>query len=177
VARALLLHGAVQIPVGYQATTSKKGVRHFRCRTCGHRQEAEVTGIGIGTESFLNARGTARRRAHDNARKEIDRTIRFAACPKCGQRGRHLAFIAPYLGMTAFFVALGVIFGYAPTWFDINMSAHDKAICATYVTWAFVIAAVLAGGLPLWFRWSHNDGRVKWISASPTEADPTRSAR
>ena len=60
-------------------------------------------------------------------------------------------------------MVLGVIFGYAPTWFEINMSASDKALCATYVTWAFVIIAVLAGALPLWFRWAHNDARVRWL--------------
>ena len=65
--------------------------------------------------------------------------------------------------MVAFFVVLGVIFGYAPTWFRINMNDADKALCATYVTWGFAILAVLAGGLPLWFRWAHNDARVKWL--------------
>ena len=44
-----------------------------------------------------------------------------------------------------------------------NMGEHDKAICRTYITWAFVIFALLAGLLPMWWRWSHNDRRVTWL--------------
>ena len=152
----------MQIPIGYQATASTSDLRSFRCRACGHRQNAEVTGIGTGMQSFLNARGTARRRARDLAERDIGRTIRFASCPKCGRRSRYLRFMTPYLAMTAFLVALGFVFGYGPTWFHVNMRDEDKALCATYVTWGFAIFALLAGGLPLWFRWASNDARVKW---------------
>ena len=153
----------MHIPVGYETSASTKDTRDYRCRTCGHRQQAEVTGIGTGMQTFLNSQGTAQRRARESARHELRRTIRFAACPKCHRRSGYGTFMAPYLWVTGVFVALGVVFGYAPTWFHLNMRESDKAICATYVTWGFAIFALLAGGLPLWFRWANNDARVKWL--------------
>ena len=153
----------MQVPVGYQTSTAIKDIVDYRCRACGHRQRAEVLGIGTGQQSFLNSRGTARRRAHVNARHELKRTIRFAACPKCGKRSRHLRFLTPYFWIIGLFIAIGIVAGYAPTWFDINMRESDKEICRTYITWGFVIFALLAGLLPMWWRWGNNDSRVTWL--------------
>ncbi|HSN24897.1 MAG TPA: hypothetical protein VLT45_01395 [Kofleriaceae bacterium] len=153
----------MQIPVGYQTSTAIKDIVDYRCRACGARRRAEVLGIGIGQQTFLNSSGTARRRARDNARHELKRTIRFAACPACHKRSGHLKFLTPYLVLIGLFVAIGVVAGYAPTWFDMNMGEHDKAICRTYITWGFMIFALLAGLLPMWWRWTHNDRRVTWL--------------
>jgi len=154
----------MQIPVGIQTSTSIRETVDYRCRACGHRQRAEVLGIGIGQQTFLNASGTARRRARDNARRELKRTIRFAACPQCGKRSRHLKFLTPYFAIIGLLVATGIIAGYAPTWFAMNMRDSDKEICRTYITGGFVIFAVLAGLLPMWWRWVHNDRRVTWLA-------------
>lgn len=163
-ARLVLYPVAVHVPVGTQTSAVIKDIVHYRCRACGHRRQAEVTGIGTGVQTFLNPSGTARQRARENARTELRRTIRFATCPACHQRTGHWRFIAPYVAIAGFFVALGIVFGYAPTWFDINMRADDKALCRTYITWGFALFALLAGGLPLWFRWSNNDARIRWLT-------------
>ena len=153
----------MQIPVGTQTSAWAKDVVGFRCKACGHRQRAEVLGIGRGMQTLLNSRGTARRRAAQNARHEIKRTIRFATCPKCDQRSGYLRFLAPYLAIAAFFIALGIVFGYAPTWFALKMREHDKELAAKWIPLVFAIPVLAFTPLGIWWRWALNDKRVRWL--------------
>jgi hypothetical protein len=106
------------IPVGYQTTSSKTGTRRFKCKRCGHKQSAEVHGIGEGVQSFLNSQGTAERRARKDAVKDLDRTIKLARCPSCKLRnpGALLGFWTFFLYIFLFMLGVGIVFGFWPTW-------------------------------------------------------------
>jgi hypothetical protein len=153
----------MHIPVGTQTSAVAKDTRRYRCRACGHERRAEVVGVGTGVQSFLNARGTATARARDDAQREIKRTLTFAKCPACKRRSGYMAFLGRYFWMAGFFIATGVVMGFAPTWFDINMRESDKALCRTWVTGATVAATLVFTSLGVWWRWAVNDGRVRWL--------------
>jgi hypothetical protein len=57
----------------------------------------------------------------------------------------------------------GIVLGYAPSWFDMNMREHDKDICKWLLPLIFGISIALVAPLPILIKWSTTDGRVKWI--------------
>jgi hypothetical protein len=154
------------IPVGTQTAAYAKRRVEFACKRCGHHALADVTGMGEGMQSFLNSDGTAERRAREDAVKDIDRTIARARCPKCKQRspGALFRFLRPYLIMAACFLALGIVAGYAPTWFDMNMGESDRAICKWVMPLVLGGTVLLVAPLPIWIKWSTTDSRVKWVN-------------
>jgi DNA-directed RNA polymerase subunit RPC12/RpoP len=155
----------VSVPVGTQAATSTTARVEFVCRHCGGRRLADVTGMGQGAQSFLNSDGTAQRRAEEDARKDIQRTLRRARCPRCHQRnpGAVWSFVRSWLLMVALFMGGAIVAGYAPTWFDINMSQHDRDICKWVMPLIFGGTLLLIIPFVMWNRWATTDQRVQWV--------------
>lgn len=120
--------------------------------------------MGEGAQSFFNAPGTAQRRAAADAVKDIQRTIRVARCPNCGQRnpGAVLRFALPYLLIIAAFFAGGVIAGYLPTWLDLNMHERDRDICKWLCPLLLVGTALLIVPITLGSKWHGIDRRIHW---------------
>jgi hypothetical protein len=149
-----------------QAGTSTIRRADFHCRRCDHHQSADVTGIGEGVQSFLNADGTAERRARTDAVKDVQRTIRVARCPSCRQRnpGAVLRFFRPHLIALAVFIAGGFVAGYLPTWLDINMRQHDRDLCKWVCPLLIGGPAVLIYAFTMLAKWSGIDRRVRWIA-------------
>lgn len=158
----------VSIPVGTQAAASATSRVEFVCRRCGCRRLADVTGMGQGVQSFLNSGGTAQRRAEKDARKDIQRTLRRARCPQCQQRnpGAVWSFLRPWLIMVALFMGAAVIAGYAPTWFDLNMSEHDRGICKWVMPLIFGGTLLLIIPSMLWTKWVNTDQQVRWVDGA-----------
>ena len=155
----------MQIPVGHETFASTTQRTEFHCKRCGHRATADVVGIGQGMQSFLNASGTAQRRARTDATKDIARTIRTARCPSCKRRnpGALLAFWQPFLIVFAIAAVAGVVCGYLPTWADMNMAEHDRAICRWVLPLIFVGTAALVVPIQALVRWANLDARVRWV--------------
>jgi hypothetical protein len=153
------------IPVGTQTAAYATRRVEFSCQRCGHKQLADVTGMGEGVQSFLNSDGTAERRAQKDAEKDIDRTIRRARCPKCKQRnpGALWNFLLPWLLMIAAFLLAGIVAGYAPTWFDMNMAQRDRDVCKWVMPLILGGSVLLVAPIPILLKWSTTDQRVKWI--------------
>jgi hypothetical protein len=153
------------IPVGFLATTRTVARVEFVCRRCRFWRLAEITGTGQGSESFLNALGTAQRRAEEDARKDIVRILRRVRCPSCQKRnpGALWGFLRSWILMAALFITGGIAIGYAPTWFDVNMSAHDREICKWVMP--LLVAVTLLFILPtmIWTKWSKTEERVRWL--------------
>src|SRR5262249_29995100 len=99
------------VPVGTQSAAYVTKRAQFTCARCAFRGEADVTGIGEGAQSFLNEDGTVARRAHEDAERDVARTIRRALCPKCKKRnpGALLGFLTPYLVITGITMAAGFL--------------------------------------------------------------------
>lgn len=155
----------MRVPIGYETTASTKREASFSCKRCGHRARATVVGVGQGMQSYLNSRGTAARRARADAEKDVVRTIRCARCPSCKRRnpGALLRFWQPFLIMAVVLVGVGFIAGYYPTWSDMNMSSHDKEICAWLMPLIFAGVVVLVVPFQALIRWGNLDARVKWL--------------
>ena len=121
--------------------------------------------LGEGAQSFLNSDGTAQRRAEEDAQKDIQRTLRRARCPRCHERnpGAVWSFLFPWLIMAALFMGGAIFIGYAPTWFDIAMSGHDRNICRWLLP--LIMGAVLLIFIPftVWRKWTTTDIRVQWV--------------
>ncbi|MBX3160528.1 MAG: hypothetical protein KF773_31475 [Deltaproteobacteria bacterium] len=143
---------------------STTAVRTFRCRRCGHEQDAEVVGLGEGVQSFLNASGTAERRAAEDAQRGLDRTIARARCPSCKLRnpGVMAGFAGVFVAIAAGTMLVAIVLGFYPTWSEMNMSEHDKAICRWLMPAIFggVLAIVLP--IELLKRWPR-DAYVRWL--------------
>lgn len=140
---------------------SHRETRDFRCTHCGHESKAEVVGLGEGTQSFLNAKGTAERRAREDAQRDIDRTLAVAACPKCGQREGGavrrwwLRALLPHL-IGFVLVAVG---GWIPLLFGLNMRERDKWLAAWVMLGIAVFVALIM--LPSVFaKWSSTKRNV-----------------
>jgi Zn ribbon nucleic-acid-binding protein len=159
----------VRIPIGTETTAVAKDTVSFRCVHCGQRARAAVTGIGEGMQSFLNVDGTARQRAREDARRDIGRTIQRAKCPSCHRRDPRgvWRFFQPYVIVVAVMMSAGFVLGYAPTWFDINMAPHDKAICAWVVPLIMAVSGLLVIPIPMLLKWSSTDRRVTWLADEP----------
>jgi transcription elongation factor Elf1 len=155
----------VSVPVGKQASTVVTERVEFTCRYCGHRAEAEVTGLGEGADSFLNAEGTAVARAEQAARRDVGRTIARALCPRCGRRDHSatLRFFFPYVAVSVAFVLAGIVAGFAPTWFDVNMSESDKQICKWVMPLIIIVPVLLVVPISAIPKWTSTDRRVKWL--------------
>lgn len=117
--------------------------RQFRCGGCDYEADVTVTAAGEGAQSFLNAPGTAERRAKADAVRSLDRAMNLATCPKCGYRDPRaarnwwLVQLIPFVLLIA-----GIAFlGWIPMLFDMNMREADKPIAGWVVTG---IAAVVA---------------------------------
>lgn len=129
--------------------------RDFRCTLCGHEAQAEVVGLGEGAQSFLNAQGTAERRAEEDARRDIDRTLAVASCPKCGQRDRPavrrwwLRALAPHL-ISMIVVAFS---GWIPLLFNLNMSERDKWLVG-WITLGIALFVALIMLPSVFMKWS-----------------------
>lgn len=157
-----------------QATAHTKERTEHHCARCGHRAAADVFGIGQGAQSFLNPEGTAERRAQEDARKDIERTIRLARCPKCRQRnpGALLGFWTPFLIMFAAFLGGGIVLGYLPTWADMNMAQRDRDICKWVVPLILGGTAALFVPIAALTRWSGLDRRITWVERASPGSDP-----
>jgi len=168
---------AMGIPIGLETSSSTKGTRKFRCKRCGHRQSAEVHGIGEGVQSFLNSPGTAQRRARADALKDLDRTIKLARCPSCEQRnpGALRGFWMFFVYIFAFMLGLGIVLGFWPTWTGMNMGERDKAICRWLVPLILGGTAALIIPFHAMRRWGSLDRRVRWLP--PSEQDEELAER
>lgn len=155
----------MRVTVGYETSDSAKAVMPFRCVHCGHRQNAEVIGIGQGMQSVFNAPGTARQRAAVDAKADVARTIARTRCPKCQRRDPNAVwqFCKPFVIAAFVMVALGVIGGMIPTWFHMNMREHDKAIVAWLVPLILIGTTALVMPIQMLTRWAGTDTRVRWL--------------
>ncbi len=146
-------------------TTTARSLQRLQCKHCGHTAEAEVTGFGEGTQSSLNAEGTALERAQADAQKDIERAIADVRCPKCQMRpeGAEARFWGPWVGMFAGGWVLGGILGAIPTVFDINMSQEDRVI-AFWATFLILgVSTTLVVPLTAHSRYVMRDRRVRWL--------------
>lgn len=151
------------------ATTTVEAEGRFRCQRCGYASDVDVVGVGEGTQSFLNTRGTAARRAARAARANVAWTIGAATCPACHRRnpGAGWRIAAPTVLGVLGFVALGVVLGYLPTWANLRMRPADKAT----VRW--VMPLLVAGPAVLMFAvrgvitWRGIDRRVTFRAPPP----------
>lgn len=151
-----------------QITTAHDSIkerRSFRCAHCSHSAEAEVTGIGEGTQSALNPAGTAERRATEDARKDVERAIHDVRCQKCGLRppGADMRFWRPWALMFVAFWVAGFIAGMLPTWLDLNMAEHDRRIAAWVLPLILGGTATLIVPIVVLGKLSVRDARVKWL--------------
>jgi hypothetical protein len=160
------------------ASTTAEGVGRFTCRRCGFAGEADVIGVGQGVETMLNSRGTAERRASDDARDDVARTVARARCPSCKQRnpGVVAGFWLPYVIGLATAFALGIVVGYYPTWSDMNMREEDRAVLRWLCPLIFGGTAAIFIPLQMIARWANPDGRVRWRGA-PAPAAATAPSR
>lgn len=155
----------MRVPVGAQAAARASRRLPFACGSCGHKQLADVVGVGEGVESFLNADGTAERRARADAEKDLARTLRLARCPKCGRRNGEAVyefFSRPAVTIVGF-TLLGAFVGFAPTWFGMNMRAHDKEMSQWLLPLLFGVSVLLVVPFSTLAKWSTIDARVKWV--------------
>jgi len=74
-----------------------------------------------------------------------------------------LAFFSPYLIIAGVITAAGVGCGFAPTWFDINMSDHDKDICKWVLPLIFTVSLLLVLPIQILIKWSTTDSRIRWM--------------
>ena len=150
------------------ATTTE--MAEFRCTSCGHQATAVVTGIGEGTQSFLNAQGEAARRADADARADVQRVLSVTRCPRCGKRDANavrawwIRRIGPVL-LTVVGIAAA---GWAPLIFDINMSESDKWMAAWVTTGIALVVGIPFALLEGPLKWSLVDGQV---ALDPQERD------
>lgn len=139
--------------------------RAFVCRACGCRRMAEVTGLGEGAQSFLNAAGTAAARARADARRDIDDTLSLAPCPACGRRSPHAKarWWWRKAGLPSVLI-LGVMlaFAVAPWVFDVDMAERDKTIAFWVVMGIAVLTLAVVLPLPVWQKWRSTTQRVRW---------------
>lgn len=128
--------------------------RQFHCPGCGYEAEVAVTGAGEGTQSFLNAPGTAERRAKADAVRAVDRAMSLATCPKCSYRDPRatrnwwLGQMIPFTLTVAFIAFLGWI----PMLCDLNMVERDKPIAGWVVT-GIALAVALPFLFTIYLKW------------------------
>jgi DNA-directed RNA polymerase subunit RPC12/RpoP len=129
--------------------------RQFCCQACGHRATAEVIGLGEGVQSFLNPRGTARRRAKRDAVVDVDRTLSVATCPRCGHRDARAVrrwWAKALLPHAIGFVVVAAS-GWIPLVFGLNMRERDKWLAGWIMTGIACFVALLM--LPsVFIKWS-----------------------
>lgn len=152
----------VQMLVAHQSVTER---RSYRCAHCGHTQDADVTGVGEGTQSELNAEGTAQRRALEDAKADVERAIGQARCPKCRARppGADRRFWQPWVLLYVGCWIAGVVCGLLPTWLDLNMAARDRTISAWVMPLLFGGAATLIVPIVVYGKLHLRDKRVQWL--------------
>ncbi len=152
----------------YLSHASVVRTRRFRCASCGHRAKAVVTGVGEGTASSLNVTGggpeaTAKRRAEENAERDVDHCLAAVACPKCGKRdaaAMRAAWSRVLVPVVLTCAAIALL-GWAPMIFDMNMRESDKPIAG----WITSGIGVFVGGIVLLFHSPSTrqiDARVKF---------------
>lgn len=151
--------------------------RQFRCAVCGHEALAEVVGLGEGAQSFLNAKGTADRRAREDAAKDVERTLSVATCPECGHRDGAAVkrwwtrALLPHL-LSFLLIATS---GWFPLVFGLNMRERDKWLAG----WIMLGIALFVGLLMLpgvFIKWSSVKGGVSFEEGrsqqTPGKLDP-----
>jgi hypothetical protein len=135
---------AVGMP-GWIGHATRTEEADFACARCGFNGRALVTAAGSGRATLLfDKPEKALVEAQKDARANVQRDIRRARCPKCGQRnpGQALWFWVPYLAATVAAVVLGY-------W---------------YMPRAFY--PVVVAGIPLlgWRGWSKLDEGIRWLN-------------
>lgn len=159
-----------------QTVASATEVAAFRCVHCGHRARAEVTGIGEGAQTFLNAGGVARQRALEDAHNDVARTIARVRCPKCQRRDPKgvRMFFKRDLIVAAAIAVFGVLVGVSPYLFGIDMARSDKHLMLWLGPVMFLGPMLLIMPTRMWSRWSTTEQRVNWLPDG--EAPPPPAA-
>jgi hypothetical protein len=118
-----------------------------------------------GRRTVFNDEGTAEGSALSDAERDIARTIDCARCPKCRLRnpGAGLRFWKPYLIVVAVFVGIGLLLGFAPTLFDMQMTESGKDSCKWLVPLVLGVPMLFVVPLVSLPKWSTIDARVRWI--------------
>lgn len=143
--------------VTFVSVTEKRSISN-ECGSCQHSYTLEISGIGQGTQSALNAHGTAERRAKRDLEADFERVSSVTPCPQCNQRDPRAVRLwwRPHLlwglGLSAAVTMLGVLM-------SLNLRSSDQAaaqwICfATFVVFALGIVGNAA------FKWKAIQQRI-----------------
>ncbi len=150
-----------RIPVGFHTAATVKDRGTFSCTRCRHWQRAEVVGTGRGIQTYLGVDGTAGSRTRAHAARDIQRTLRFATCPRCKHRSGYGAFVAPYLLASFAAIAAAVLFAFVVA--HVKQGQDGAEDFRLY--FPLLVAALTAVVTPyaLLNRWKHNDDRIRWL--------------
>jgi len=134
-----------------------------------------VHGVGDGTQSFLNTKGTAERRAKADLDKDFERVRAVTPCPKCGWRDE-AAVRRWWLPHLLWGPGLGALVALCALAMTGNMRPADLVMARWICVGLFVF---IAGGIVgvAWFKWSQIPGRVEFRpyehGGTDDEAPPT----
>ena len=147
-----------RIRVGFEVVAAVKDRGTFSCTRCRHWQRAEVVDTGRGLETYLGADGTAASRARA---RDVQRTLRFATCPRCKHRSGYRAFVAPYLLASFAAIAGAVLFAFVVA----HVKQGQEGAEEFRLYFPLLVAALTAIIAPyaLLDRWKHNDDRIRWL--------------
>ena len=129
-----------RIRVGFEMAAAVKDRGTFSCPRCRHWQRAEVLGV---------------------AGAEVQRTLRFAACPRCKHRSGHAAFVAPYVLASFAAIAGAILFACVVA----HVKRGEDGADAFQLYFPLLVAAltVIITPYSLLNRWKHNDDRIRWL--------------
>jgi predicted nucleic-acid-binding Zn-ribbon protein len=102
----------------FEATHTGGFVLDFKCNKCGHESEAAVRARGYAqAHSPFGLDGDAESNAHEDAwaasARNARSTIRFATCPKCGNKNRSGLMLFLLGTFIKLLLAAGILFFFA----------------------------------------------------------------
>ena len=150
-----------RIPVGMTTAATVKDRGTFSCPRCRHWQRAEVMGVGLGVSTHLGGSDTAHDRARKSAARDVERTLRFARCPKCKQRSHYGTFVVPYVLGSFAAIAMAIVFAFVTA--QVKHGVEGAAEFELYFPLGVTALVAIVTPASLLHRWRHNDDRIRWL--------------